>query len=157
MTINDVYNYFTSRHKLLTCRVRNLENGVTPADGNGIYSGDGSVANNRTITLLGILNFLGAGTGRKFYVEIGDGVDTLTKVDMEPTTMNVGYIDSSNTNTLTFNVDGITVSGFLNLPTYTPTSAADTAGIIGSMCRDDSFIYCKSASGWERVSTTLIP
>lgn len=157
MSIQEVYNYFTSRYKLLACRIRNLENGSTPADGNGIYSDNGSVANNRTVTLLGILNFLGSGVGRQFYVEIGNGVDTLTKIDMEFDVMIVGYVDASDTNTLTFDTNGTTVSGFLNLATYTPSSAADAAGVVGSMCRDDSFLYVKSASGWERISTTLIP
>lgn len=157
MTIEQVYNYFTGRYRKLLCRVQDLESSTTPADGNGIYSGDGSVANNRTVTLLGILNFLGAGTGRQFYVEIGNAVDTTTKIDMEFDSMTVGYVDASDTNTLTFNTDGTNVSGFLNLATYTPSSAADTAGIVGSMCRDDTYIYCKSASGWERVATTLIP
>lgn len=157
MTIESVYNYFASRYKLLACRIRNLENGSTPADGNGIYSGNGSVANGRTVTLLGALNFLGAGVGRQFFVEIGNGVDTLTQLDMEFDSMTIGYVDASDTNTLVFDTNGTTVSGFLNIATYTPSSAADAAGVAGSMCYDADYLYLKDNVGWTRIATTPIP
>lgn len=158
MTLESVYNYFASRYKLLACRIRNLENGSTPADGNGIYSADGSVANGRTVNLLGILNFLGAGAGREFYIEIGNGVDTFTQLQMEFDSMTVGYVDASDTNTLVFDTNGTTVSGFLNLETYTPSGVGDTAGVPGSMCWDASFFYVKTANHvWERVALTPIP
>lgn len=157
MTIPELYSYIRLKVRSLACRIKALEDGTVAADGNGIYSANGSVANNRTVTLLGILNFLGAGVGREFYIEIGNGVDTFTQMSMEFDSMVVGYTDAGETNTITFNTNGTTVSGFLNLATYTPSSAADAAGVVGSMCRDDSFVYCKSASGWERIATTLIP
>lgn len=116
MTLQEIYNYFTSRYKLLACRIRNLENGSTPADGNGIYSGNGSVDNGRTVTLLGALNFLGAGVGRQFFVEIGNGVDTLTQVDMEFDSMTVGYVDASDTNTIVFDSTGVTLNGDVFIP-----------------------------------------
>lgn len=139
MSLESIYNYFANKYKTLLCRIIALESGTTPTDGNGIYSGNGSVTGGRTITLLGALNFLGAGVGRQFFVEIGNGVDTLTQLDMEFDSMTVGYVDASDANTLTFDTNGTTVSGFLNIATYTPSGVGDTAGVPGSMCWDASF------------------
>lgn len=158
MTLQEVYVYAINSYKKLLCRIRDLENGVTPADGNGIYSGDGNVADNRTVNLLGLLNILGAGVGRQFYVEIGDAVENLTQIDMTSTEMEIGHINSSNDSTLTFNEDGITANYFFNIITYTPSSAGDTAGVPGSMCYDSNFLYIKTANHvWERVGISPIP
>jgi len=153
MTLESVYNYFTSRYHLLTCRIRNLENGTTPADGNGIYSSSDNVPNNTTATLLGLFNILGAGVGRQFYVEIGDAVENLTQIDMTPTEMEIGHINSSNDSTLTLNEDGITANYFFNLMTYTPSGVGDTNGVPGSICWDVNFLYLKTSNHvWKKIT-----
>lgn len=157
MTLTEVFLYVRRKYQSLLCRIQAIESGESTADGNGIYSSDDTVPDSRTVTLAGLFNILGAGAGRQFYVEVGDAIDNLTEIDMTATEMTVGQQTTGADSTLVFNSDGITANNFVNILNYTPSSAADAAGIEGSICYDDDFIYVKTNSGWARSALTLIP
>lgn len=139
MTIESVYNYFTSRYRMLLCRIKALEDAPSGgADGNGIYDGSDNVPNSTTATLLGIFNILGAGVGRQFYVEIGDGVDDLTQIDMTPTSMTIGHVSSSATSTIEFGSSGVQVNN-LNYALLNATPAdLDYSGITTGLTANEN-------------------
>lgn len=139
MSIQDVYNYFASRYKILLCRIKALEDAPSSgADGNGIYSSSDNVPNSTTATLLGIFNILGAGVGRQFYVEIGDGVDDLTQIDMTATSMTIGHVSSSATSTIEFGSSGVQVNN-LNYALLNATPAdLDYSGITTGLTANEN-------------------
>ena len=151
MTINGLYKYVKDRLGCLLCKINAIENS------NGIYSGNGNVADARTVTLLGLMNILAAGAGRELYIEIGDGVDVFSRVRIRPQELVVGFEDIDTQSLLTFDNSGITASNFVNLLEYTPTSGADTAGVPGSMCWDNDVLYVKTNTGWEFTLLSPVP
>lgn len=158
MTINGLYKYVKDRLSCLLCKINAIENGTIATDGNGIYSGDGDVANARTVNLLGLMNILGAGAGRELYIEIGDGVTNLSSFNMTNAFLQLGFQNGAIDSTILFDNTGINIRAFLNLLQYTPSGVGDTAGVPGSMCWDASFLYVKTANHvWERVALTPIP
>jgi hypothetical protein len=41
---------------------------------------------------------------------------------------------------------------FMNLSSFTPTGTGDSAGVVGDVSRDDSFVYVKTSAGWKRAA-----
>ena len=122
MTLQEIYNYFTSRYKILLCRIKALEDAPSGgADGNGIYDGSGNVPDNTVTTLDGSFQIIGTGADREFYVEVGDGVSDLTLLDMAPTSMTIGY-DGTSTSTIILDSGGVDVNNIHKLA-LNPTPA----------------------------------
>lgn len=45
----------------------------------------------------------------------------------------------------------VTIPGTLNIARYTPTSSADTRGVVGDVTSDDDYFYAKTSTGWKRA------
>lgn len=48
----------------------------------------------------------------------------------------------------------VRVKGRLNVAPRTPSSSADTQGVVGDITSDDNYIYAKTSTGWKRSALT---
>lgn len=80
-------------------------------------------------------------------LESNDGLTETKKITINPSGIEVS--DYSALSLLQINDLGLVLPNFI-----TPTSSADTIGIVGQVGVDDDYVYVKTTTGWKRSALT---